>query len=57
MGRPARNERVIGRIQGQELAQYDFTEEQYRALTHLTAALCGVPAVTLRGREPGTRSP
>ena len=42
VGRPARNEPVVGRIQGHKLAQYDFTPEQYRALTHLTAALCGV---------------
>lgn len=42
VGRPARDERIVGRIQGQELTQYDFTPEQYRALTHLTAALCRV---------------
>ena len=42
VARPARNERVGGIIQGQELVQQDFTPEQYRALTHLTAALCRV---------------
>jgi N-acetylmuramoyl-L-alanine amidase len=42
VGRPARSGRIFGRIQGQDLAQYDFTPEQYRALTHLTAALCRV---------------
>ena len=42
VGRPARNEPVKGVVQGRELTQYDFTPEQYRALTHLTAALCKV---------------
>jgi len=40
LGRPARNEPIRGRVQGVELSQYDFTAEQYRALMHLTAALC-----------------
>jgi N-acetylmuramoyl-L-alanine amidase len=40
VGRPARNEPVGGEIQGRTLTQYDYTPEQYRALTHLTAALC-----------------
>ncbi len=42
VGRPARPELVAGRIQGKDLVQYDFTPEQYRALIHLTAALCKV---------------
>ena len=42
VGHPARPELVRGEIQGQQLVQYDFTPEQYRALTHLTAALCKV---------------
>jgi len=42
VGRPARFEPVTGEVQGQTLVQYDFTPEQYRALTHLTAALCKV---------------
>ena len=42
VGHPARAGSVIGEIQGQQLRQYDFTPEQYRALTHLTAALCRV---------------
>ena len=42
IGRPARSEPVAGTVQGQKLHQYDFTPEQYRALTHLTAALCKV---------------
>jgi len=42
VGRPARNEPVKGILQGRGLTQYDFTPEQYRALTHLTAALCRV---------------
>ena len=40
VGRPARPELVKGPIQGRELVQYDFTPEQYAALTRLTAALC-----------------
>jgi N-acetylmuramoyl-L-alanine amidase len=41
-GRPARPEMVRGTVQGQELNQYDFTPEQYAALTKLTAALCQI---------------
>lgn len=40
--RPARSEPVTGKIQNQELVQYDFTPEQYRALVKLTAALCRI---------------
>ena len=40
VGRPARPDPVRGTIQGQELVQYDFTPEQYLALSRLTAALC-----------------
>ena len=40
VGRPARPELIEGEVQGQKLHQYDFTPEQYRALTQLTAALC-----------------
>ena len=40
--RPARNEPVIGRVQGSRLAQYDLTREQYEALIKLTASLCRV---------------
>jgi len=39
VGHPARSEPVIGKIQDQELAQYDFTPQQYRALVKLTATL------------------
>jgi N-acetyl-anhydromuramyl-L-alanine amidase AmpD len=42
IGRPASNEPIWGEIQGEALVQYDFTPEQYRALAHLTAALCKV---------------
>jgi N-acetyl-anhydromuramyl-L-alanine amidase AmpD len=38
--RPIRNERIVGTVQGQQLEQYDFTPEQYEALTRLTATLC-----------------
>ena len=41
-GRPARPQPVRGVIQGEDLIQYDFTPEQYAALTKLTAALCRV---------------
>jgi N-acetyl-anhydromuramyl-L-alanine amidase AmpD len=37
--RPARPELIHGRVQGQQLAQYDFTAAQYEALTSLLAAL------------------
>jgi N-acetyl-anhydromuramyl-L-alanine amidase AmpD len=42
VGRPARNKMIEGQVQGQTLYQYDFTPEQYAALTKLTAALCKV---------------
>jgi len=42
VGRPARPEPVRGAVQGMDLVQYDFTPEQYAALTRLTAALCQV---------------
>jgi N-acetyl-anhydromuramyl-L-alanine amidase AmpD len=42
VGHPARNEPVTGEVQGETLTQYDFTPEQYKALAHLTAALCKV---------------
>lgn len=41
-GHPARSEPVTGTIQGRELTQYDFTPQQYEALTRLTAALSRV---------------
>lgn len=39
---PARNQLIIGTIQSEQLAQYDFTPEQYAALAKLTAAVCRV---------------
>ncbi len=42
IGRPARPQLLTGEIQGQALAQYDFTPQQYRALAHLTASLCRI---------------
>ncbi len=42
VGHPARNEPVVGEVQGRVMTQYDFTPEQYRALAHLTAALTQV---------------
>jgi N-acetyl-anhydromuramyl-L-alanine amidase AmpD len=41
-GHPARTEQITGRIQGEELVQYDFTPRQYDALIKLTAALCKI---------------
>lgn len=40
VGRTARPRRLIGRVQGETLQQYDFTPEQYTALVKLTSALC-----------------
>src|SRR4051794_12486711 len=40
--RPARNEPVVGVIQGQNLRQFDFTERQYDSLIRLTATLCSL---------------
>jgi N-acetylmuramoyl-L-alanine amidase len=42
VGHPARPEPVKGKIQNRELLQYDFTPQQYEALTRLTATLCKV---------------
>jgi N-acetylmuramoyl-L-alanine amidase len=42
VGHPARPEPVHGNIQGHDLVQYDFTPQQYQALTRLTATLCKV---------------
>lgn len=39
---PARNTAVTNLVQGEMLVQYDYTPEQYRALSHLVAALCRV---------------
>ena len=51
-GRPARDELVRGVIQGQDLVQYDFTDEQYKALAKLSVALVRTfPNVELRAPE------
>lgn len=42
VGHPARNEMVVGEVQGRTQRQYDFTPEQYAALTKLTATLCTI---------------
>jgi len=42
VARPARDEPIVGVIQGESLMQFDFTPEQYESLTKLTAALCTV---------------
>jgi N-acetyl-anhydromuramyl-L-alanine amidase AmpD len=47
-GRPARDELVRGTIHGAELVQPDFTDEQYRSLAALAAALTRVfPSIEL----------
>lgn len=40
VGHPARNEPVVGEVQGRVLRQYDYTPQQYTALVKLTATLC-----------------
>jgi N-acetyl-anhydromuramyl-L-alanine amidase AmpD len=37
---PSRREPVCGELQGQEVCQYDLTDEQYDSLIKLTATLC-----------------
>jgi N-acetylmuramoyl-L-alanine amidase len=41
-GHPARNEMIRGVVQGRDLVQFDYTPEQYTALTKLTATLCKI---------------
>lgn len=46
--RPARPGLIRGTVNGNNYVMYDFTPQQYEALTHLTAALCTVlPKITL----------
>src|SRR4051812_35003129 len=42
VGRPIREEAVVGEIQNRQLRMYDLTPQQYDSLTKLTAALCKV---------------
>ena len=42
VGRPIRNDPVIGEIQGLKMRQYDLTPQQYDSLIKLTATLCKV---------------
>lgn len=42
VGHPARPDFIKGNIQGRDLAQYDYTPQQYAALVKLTATLCKV---------------
>jgi N-acetyl-anhydromuramyl-L-alanine amidase AmpD len=54
----ARPERITGKLQGTELQQYDFTPEQYEALTKLTATLCTVfPQITCDYPQGGDGQP
>lgn len=46
VARPARPERIVGKIHGESLQQHDFTPEQYASLVKLAAALCrAFPAI------------
>jgi N-acetyl-anhydromuramyl-L-alanine amidase AmpD len=48
VGHPARNEPIVGSVQGRELQQYDLTPQQYDSLIKLTATLCTVlPKITV----------
>jgi N-acetyl-anhydromuramyl-L-alanine amidase AmpD len=48
VARPARNELITGTVQGQQLAQFDLTDEQYEALIKLTATLhAALPKIKL----------
>jgi hypothetical protein len=38
--RPARDQPVVGIVQGKTLRQFDFTDRQYESLIRLTATLC-----------------
>lgn len=52
--RPARTEPVRGKIHGKEIAQYDFTDEQYEALARLAAGLSrALPRVELEAPRDG----
>jgi len=42
VGHPAHPDLIRGTIQGEDLVQYDFTPQQYDALTKLTASLCKI---------------
>jgi N-acetylmuramoyl-L-alanine amidase len=42
VGHPARNDAVVGEVQGREYRMYDLTPQQYDSLIKLTAALCTV---------------
>ena len=42
IARPARPDAITNAFQGKLLVQYDFTPQQYRALSHLVASLCAV---------------
>ena len=47
VGHPAREQAIVGEIQGQTLRMYDLTPQQYDSLIKLTAALCTVfPKIT-----------
>lgn len=47
VGYPARDELVVGEVQGRMRRQYDFTPQQYDSLIKLTATLCTVfPRIT-----------
>ena len=47
VGHPARAELVNGKIQGEDLVQYDFTPQQYEALAKLTAAFQEIKGIQI----------
>jgi N-acetylmuramoyl-L-alanine amidase len=47
VGHPARDQAVVGEVQGRTLRMYDLTPQQYDSLVKLTATLCTVfPKIT-----------
>jgi N-acetyl-anhydromuramyl-L-alanine amidase AmpD len=56
--RPARDEPIVGNVQGRELMQYDLTPEQYDSLIKLTATLTEVfPKIRLQYPEESAGGP
>ena len=42
IGRPIREQPIVGQVQGRTLCQYDLTPQQYDSLIKLTATLCTI---------------
>lgn len=55
VGRPARKEMIAGKVHGRTHYQYDFTEEQYRALAKLIATVnVALPKIAIAAPRDGT---